>query len=150
MSRAYRIIVWAGGLALLGATAIDTVAVIGRNVGLPLHGSIELVQLAVLLAGSVALLLATIAGSHATVHLVMDRLRGSARDMARRGNTFLTAVFFGLLLAGSGWIAADLWHAHEVSEIVGIPWRWMRLFANACFAGVIVVMLVQAFGRRRG
>ena len=150
MNRAYRIIVWAGGIALLGATAIDTVAVIGRNVGLPLHGSIELVQLAVLLAGSVALLLATIAGSHATVHLVMDRLHGSVRDTARRGNTFLTAVFFGLLLAGSGWIAVDLWHAHEVSEIVGIPWRWMRLFANACFAAVIGVMLVQAFGRRRG
>lgn len=145
-----RAITWLGGIALLAATAIDVVAVTGRNVGWPLHGSIELVQVAVLVAGAVALLLATIAGSHAKVHLVVDRLRGTWRDAAIRANTALTALFFTLLLFGSGWIALDLWNAHEIGEITGVPWRWMRLFANVCFAAIIAVMLVQAFGRRRG
>ena len=145
-----RAIIWLGGIALLAATGIDVLAVIGRNTGMPLQGSIELVQVAVLVAGAIALLLATIAGTHARVHLLVDRLRGSWRDGAVRANTALTALFFGLLLSGSVWIATDLWNAHEMSEIVAVPWRWMRLFANVCFFGIIVVMLVQAFGRKRG
>lgn len=142
--------IWLGGIALLGATAIDVIAVVGRQVGLPLHGSIELVQVMVLVAGAIALLLATVAGSHARVHLLVDRLQGVARDRALRFTTLLTSLFFALVLAGSGWIAIDLWGAHELGEITGVSWRWMRLFANGCFAAIIGIMLLQAFARRHG
>lgn len=147
MTRLTNIAIWTGGIALLAATAVDTIAVIGRNIGWPLHGSIELVQLCVLVAGSIALVLATVAGSHAKVHLLVDRLRDWRQQAAIRANTLLTALFFALLLAGSGWLAFDLWGAHEVSEIIGIPWRWLRATANLCFAAIIVVLLRQAFGR---
>ena len=51
--------IWTGGAALLAATAIDTIAVIGRQVGYSVHGAIELIQAAVLAAGAVALIAAT-------------------------------------------------------------------------------------------
>ncbi|MBN2320552.1 MAG: hypothetical protein JXR49_15850, partial [Acidobacteria bacterium] len=37
-----------GGIALLFAMAVDTLAVAGRHIGMPLPGSIELVQAAIL------------------------------------------------------------------------------------------------------
>ena len=43
-----RWIIWVGGAAMLVATGTDTLAVLGRNFGLPLIGSIEIVQAAVL------------------------------------------------------------------------------------------------------
>lgn len=144
-----RIITWIGGFALLAATAIDVVSVIGRNTVFSLHGSIELVQFAVLVAGAIALLLSSIANSHAKVHLVIDRLSAPARDRALRVNTAITALFFTLILAGSGWIALDLRGAHEAGEITGVPWWVMRLFANLCFAATLLVLLKQAFSRGR-
>ena len=41
-----RLLIWFGGIAMLAATAVDTLSVIGRNAGLPIVGSIELVQAA--------------------------------------------------------------------------------------------------------
>ena len=134
------VIIWIGGIALLAATAVDTLAVIGRQVGLPLRGSIELVQVAVLIAGSLALIAATAANQHARVHLLIDRMRAGRRG-AELGSDLLTVLFFACLLAGSLWLSLDLWNSHEMSEIVGVPWRWLRLFANLCLLGVIALVL---------
>lgn len=134
-------LIWLGGIGLLAATGIDTLAVIGRHVGWPVEGAIELVQVAVLVAGALAILCATLDGSHARVHLVVDRLGEGPRDRAKRLTLAVLALFLAALLAGSGWIAFDLWSAHEESELVGVPWRWLRLFANlALLAGVIVAL----------
>ncbi|MFM2372168.1 MAG: hypothetical protein RIS85_1890 [Pseudomonadota bacterium] len=137
-----------GGVALIAATATDTIAVIGRHVGMPVHGSIELVQVAVLVAGSLALLVATVAHGHAKVHLLVDRMGDNGRAMVDRIGSALTAVFFAALLAGSVWLAADLWAAHEMSEVVGVPWRWMRLFANIALGATIIVLVRQVFAGR--
>ncbi len=50
-------------------------------------------------------------------------------------------LFFVFLLAGSLWIAVDLWDGHELSEVMGVPWRLLRLFANLCFFVAILVLL---------
>ena len=74
MSVAKTIAIWVGGGALLAATAIDTFAVIGRQIGLPLRGAIELIQAAVLVAGCIALVLATHVDRHARVPWLWLRL----------------------------------------------------------------------------
>ena len=40
MSAPRNLMIWTGGAALLAATAIDTIAVIGRQVGYSVHGAI--------------------------------------------------------------------------------------------------------------
>ena len=139
------LMIWTGGIALLGATAFDTVAVIGRQVGFAVHGTIELIQAAVLIAGSLALIAATAANNHARVRLLVNRLDRS-REWLERGSDLLTALFVLALLAGSGWLAIDLWGSHEVSEIAGVPWRWLRLFANLALA-VVAALALLAFVR---
>ena len=139
------LMIWTGGIALLAATAFDTVAVIGRQVGFAVHGTIELIQAAVLIAGSLALIAATAANNHARVRLLVNRLDRS-REWLERGSDLLTALFVLALLAGSGWLAIDLWSSHEVSEIAGVPWRWLRLFANLALA-VVAALALLAFMR---
>ncbi len=139
------ILVWTGGAALLAAMAIDTLAVVGRNVGMPIIGSIELVQAAILVSGTVALVLATLHGGHARVRLVIDRLQGAPRhvlanDVAR----WRRHACSRRLPAGSIWLAADLWSGHERSEVVGVPWRILRLIANAGFVACALIALAGA------
>ncbi|MBB4614956.1 TRAP transporter small permease [Novosphingobium taihuense] len=149
MSVVRKAIILIGGIALLGATATDTVAVIGRHIGLPLRGSIELVQLFVLIAGSLALLVATAEQAHAKVHMVVDRMGDAGKAVMARLSGMLGAVFFAGLLAGSLWLMADLWNGHEQSELLGISWRLMRLFANLALLTTIAVLLNQAVRGRK-
>lgn len=139
------LMIWTGGVALLAATALDTLVVIGRQAGFALHGAIELIQAAVLVAGSLALIAATAADNHARVRLVVNRL-GASRQWFERGSELLTALFIAALLVGSGWLALDLWNSHEVSEVAGVPWRLLRLFANLALA-IVLVLALRAFVR---
>ncbi len=142
------VIIWLGGLALLLAVAIDTIAVIGRHVGLPLTGSIELMQAVILVSGALSLVVATVDQSHARVRLLVDKLSGNWRDMADRLSSALTMLFYLALLAGSAWLAADLWNGSEQSEWLGVPWRLLRLIANICLLAASLVLLRRVFGKR--
>ncbi len=142
------VLTWLGGAALLAAMSIDTIAVIGRYIGHPLRGSIELIEPMVLVSGSVGLVLATQAAGHAKVRIVVEHLSEGMRAALERVWEFTSLLFFLCLLAGSVWIAADLWNGHEVSEQIGVPWRVLRLFANLCLVILCAISLRRLFRRR--
>lgn len=148
MTALNRLGVWIGGAALLAATLIDTFAVIGRNVGMPILGSIELVQAAVLVSGVLGLIFATAHDDHARVRLVTDRLRKS-RGLVEAASLVAMVVFFAALLAGSLWLSFDLWNGHERSELIGVPWSALRMIANVGLAICIAVTLGLLFRRKR-
>ena len=139
--------IWAGGAALLAAMTIDTFAVIGRNIGMPVIGSIELVQAAILVSGTIALALATLANLHARVRLVTDRIVGRPRALLDRLSRLATALFFLALAWGSIWLAADLWPGHEKSELLGVPWRVLRLIANVGLVSCVLVARAATVSR---
>jgi TRAP-type C4-dicarboxylate transport system permease small subunit len=145
-TRRRSIIFIVGAAALLLAMAIDVLAVIGRHVGISLLGSIELVQAAMLLASSAALVTATLHRQHASVHLLIDRISARWRARVATFNGVLSIIFFLALAAGSIWIAHDLWNAHESSDLLGIPYAPLRI------AGIIALLTtaaVFALGLRR-
>lgn len=150
MNRLNRIAIWTGGIALLSATAIDSVAVIGRHTGLPLTGSIELMQAAVLVSGALGLVIATLDGVHARVQLLVDRLPQARRVLADRLSDLLTLLFVAALLAGSLWLAADLWGGHEQSELLGVPWWLLRAMANACLLAMVLILARRVLRKRAG
>ncbi len=136
-------LIWIGGAALLLATLIDTLAMLGRALQLPLVGSIEIVQATVLFAASAGLVVATLAGAHARVRLVLDRLPPNWRGNVERLHAVAAALFYAALLAGSLWIGIDLWSGHEESEVLRIPYRPLRVVITL----VLVVLLVQSLLR---
>ena len=146
---AYRAIVAIGGGALLAAMAIDVIAVAGRHTGIPLLGSIEVVQVMVAIAGAMALLIATLQNSHAKVRLLLVRLADTQRNQVLRFGYALTALFFLALTIGAGWILAEMWHSHEESELWQLPYRPLRLLVVFALAFTTVLMLRKAWQGER-
>ena len=136
-------LVWIGGGALLVAMVADTLAMLGRAFDRPLLGAIEIVQAAVLVAASGALVVAALDDAHARVQLLLRRLPVAWRDLVERLHALAAAVFYSALLAGTAWIAADLWLGHEESELLRIPYRPLRLAA----VGVLAVLVAHALLR---
>jgi TRAP-type C4-dicarboxylate transport system permease small subunit len=138
-----------GGGALLVAMACDALGVIGRQTGHPFIGAIELVQAAILVAGSAGLLIASLTRVHATVHLLVERLPEGIRDAAERITRAISSLFFIAAFAGSVWLAVEAWPGHEASEVLGIPYPPLRVISCAAVAAVAVVFLWQSITRRR-
>src|ERR1700729_936588 len=108
---------YVGAAGLLFAIGADAVAVLGRHLGIPLLGSIELMQAAILLASSAAIVLAPVAKKHAVVHLLIERPPPRRRGVLGSMDVLPRAVFFAALSVGSLWIAFDLRNGHEQSEL---------------------------------
>lgn len=137
-------LLYIGGAGLLAAMGVDVCAVVGRHIGLHLLGSIELVQAAILVASSAALVAATLSRKHAAVHLLTDRVGRTARLTLARVSALLGVLFFLLLAAGSLWIAADLWNGQEQSELLRIPYAPLRIIALLALLAAASTQIIQA------
>jgi TRAP-type transport system small permease protein len=138
MRRGEKFLFYLGAAALLFAMGVDTIAVLGRHIGLPLWGSIEMVQAAILVASSSAILSATLARKHVRVRILMDRLKGRSGIWLQRIQDVFSALFFCLLTAGSVWIFLDLRNGYEESEILHIPYAPLRII---CIITILAVMV---------
>ncbi len=141
-----RLLVIVAGVPLLLAMLIEFLAVVARNSGWNLVGSIELVQALILLSSSGAMVAATISRAHAKVSVLSSRYRGAygraMRILLAAGGT----VFFLALAAGSAWIAADMWGAFEQSELLGVPYFPLRVvvvLATLAIAGIYAWRIVR-------
>lgn len=131
-------LVWVAGGALLLAMVTDTMAMLGRQLHWPLLGAIELVQAAVLFGSAGALLLATLEQAHARVHLLLDRLPSDWQVMLARLHAALSLLLYAGLLAGSAWLTLDLWNGHEESELLGVPYRPLRITVVLVLAALVL------------
>ena len=148
LKRLRGLLVWIAGGALLAAVAVDTLAMIGRQIAIPLIGSIEIVQAVVLFAASGGLIIATLDGAHARVNLVLERLSPLWRERVQRLHALAGVLLFAALLAGSAWIAADLWNGHEESELLRIPYRPLRMALAVSLAVLLLMSLLRLVRRR--
>lgn len=147
--RVKSLLVWIAGGALLVAVAVDTLAMIGRQIRIPLLGSIEIVEAVVLIAAAGALIVATVGGAHARVNLVFDRLPPGFRRAVRGFHAIAACLLFAVLLAGTVWIAADLWAGHEESELLHIPYKPLRIVAALSLGSLVWLAVLDIFGRGR-
>lgn len=140
-------LIWVGGVALLLATGIDSLAIVCRYLGFPITGSIEMMQAVVLVSGVIALVMSTWEDSHARVHLLLDRLGPRGKALAHWLSDLTTLLFLAALLAGSVWLAVDLWNGYERSELVGVPWSVLRLVVNGGLILTIVLLAIRLVRR---
>jgi TRAP-type C4-dicarboxylate transport system permease small subunit len=143
-----RLLTMLGGGALLPRQAPSSPPS-GPLHGVPLLGSIELVQAAVLVSASTSIVLATMAGRHAMVHLLLDRVGPRARAWLQRVNYGGAVLFFGALAAGSIWIVSELWSGQEETELLRIGYRPLRMLAIGAVLGTALLFLRLAFRERR-
>ena len=139
--------VGAGGL--LAMMLVEAAAVIGRHAGMPLMGALEIAQFAIVPAACAAMLIATLAGAHAAVHMLTERLPPGARHGAARLGSMLAALLFAVLCAGSVWLTIEYWKAFEQTEVLHLPLRPLRLLVAAAAAALALVFLYRALRRSR-
>ena len=139
-----RLLVIIGGGALLLAMAVDAIAVAGRHLGMPLLGSIELVQASVLVSAAMAMIVATLGRTHAVVHLVVDRVSQLRRRQMLWINALLSAVLFLAFLIGAAWLCLEMWSHHEQSDVLRIPFRPLRITLVLSCAALAAIFLHQA------
>jgi TRAP-type transport system small permease protein len=145
--RSRSVLIWFAGGALLLAMAVDTLAMLGRQLRMPLLGSIEIVQACVLFAAGGALIVAATDHTHARVRLLLDRLPAAWRRSFEILHLLAAALFYGALLIGTVWIAADLWGGHEESELLRIPYRPLRVAVALAVIFLLLQALVRVCGR---
>jgi TRAP-type C4-dicarboxylate transport system permease small subunit len=138
-----------GSTALLLAMATDALAVAGRHLGVSLLGAIEIVEACVVVAAISAIVIATIDGTHARVRILLEQVGDGVAQALERMASLVSAVIFLVLIAGSIWLAADLWNGHEVTEVLGLPLRWFRLFWIAGALVTAAIFAVRGWDRRR-
>lgn len=137
-----------GAVGLIGAMLTDSIAVVGRHVGIPFTGSIELVQAFIVLGAASAIAYASLGATHAAVDLVFHRLPISAQHLANRFAALLGFLFLAALVIGSAWIAWEYRDAGERTELLGIELKWLRLFWLACAVIAAGAMLAPLFAKR--
>lgn len=134
-------------MGLFGAVAVDFCSVIGRHVGHPLTGSIEMMQACIVIAASTSIVCATLAGRHAAVRMLIDRLSGQRQRAWQRLHALLCALFFVALATGSSWLIYDLAGLHEESELLHLPQWPLRALCLVCIAAVVALQLRPAAAR---
>jgi TRAP-type C4-dicarboxylate transport system permease small subunit len=143
------VLFYIGSVGLLGTMAIETAAVIGRRIGMPVTGALEIAQAAIVPAACASMLIATLHGAHAAVHLFTDRMPAASRRIALRGGALLAALCFIALCAGSAWLAADYWNSFEQTEVLHIPFRPLRALVTLAAATLAIAFLRRALSPER-
>jgi TRAP-type C4-dicarboxylate transport system permease small subunit len=140
----YGVLFYLGAGGLLGAMSIEAIAVTGRQIGVPLLGALELIQTAILIAASVAMLSATIVDGHATVKLLVERLSPRTQAWLHRIALLVSAAFFACLAFSAGWLTLESWGEYEHSELLRIPYLPLRIIVVVTTTAITLVLAYKA------
>jgi TRAP-type transport system small permease protein len=141
---------YVGSAGLLCMMVVEAAAVIGRHVGMPVMGALEIVQGAIVPAACASMLIATLRNAHAAVHMLTERLPVAARRWLERSAGVLAGLFFAAMGGGGAWLAAEYWNTYEQSEVLHIPFRPLRLLVALTGAALVVVSVRRAFRSGQG
>ena len=136
-----------GAAGLLSMMVIETAAVLGRHVGVPVTGALELAQASIVPAACAAMLVATLQGAHAAVHMLTDRMPRSLQRQVFRAGSILAGLCFAALCAGSAWLAVEYWNSFEQTEVLHIPFRPLRAVVTLSAALLSLAFFHRAFHR---
>lgn len=145
------ILFYVGAAGLLSVMIIEAIAVMGRHLRTPLLGALEMAQASIVPAACASMVIASLAGTHAVVHLVTERLSENARAWMARVSALLAAVFFAGLFVGVTWLTGEFWASFEETDVLHIPFRPLRVLVSVCAGALTLIFLGRAlrFGSRR-
>lgn len=138
------VLFYVGATGLLAVMIIEVIAVIGRHARVPLLGALEMAQAAIAPAACASMVIASLAGTHAVVHLVTERMPEQVRAWMARASALLAGVFFTALSVGAGWLTAEFWNSFEETDVLHIPFRPLRVLITLCAGTLAVIFFNRA------
>jgi TRAP-type C4-dicarboxylate transport system permease small subunit len=143
-AKARGILFYVGAAGLLSVMAIEAIAVAGRHLRMPLLGALEMAQAAIVPAACASMIIASLAGAHAVVHLVTERLPDHVRGWVSRISALLAAIFFTALAIGAAWLTEEFWSSFEQTDVLEIPFRPLRVLVTVCTGALALIYLARA------
>jgi TRAP-type C4-dicarboxylate transport system permease small subunit len=101
-------------------------------------------QAAIAPAACASMVIASLAGTHAVVHLVTERMPERVRGWMARASALLAAVFFIALSTGAAWLTAEFWNSFEETDVLHIPFRPLRVLVTLCAGSLALIFLSRA------
>jgi len=138
------VLFYVGAAGLLMVMVIEAIAVIGRHARTPLLGALEMAQASIVPAACASMVIASLAGTHAVVHLVTERLPVQWREAFARISAVLAAIFFAGLCVGAVWLTTDYWNSFEETDLLHIPFRPLRVLVALCAGTLSLIFLHRA------
>jgi TRAP-type C4-dicarboxylate transport system permease small subunit len=141
---------WAGAAALLLLALVIVGTALARTVGWVLVGGSEIVDVAIIIVSSMALVAGTAAGTHPSVHILTSRLSVERQKHLKIGASLLACVFFALLCFESAIALINYARLGEYTQLLHInitPFRAVWVFALAV---ICLVLLLRLSLIRRG
>ena len=148
-SIAVKLAVLFGASALIGTNVIVVLSVIGRHIAIPLPGSVEIVEMLIVVVASTSILYATVIYSHASAKLLIDRVGGFTKQLVESAGLVLGATFCLALTIGNGWLLYDYWSQYEVSPLLSIPIKPFRILVVLCLCLATLTLLKQLLEKNR-
>jgi TRAP-type C4-dicarboxylate transport system permease small subunit len=145
------VLFYAGSAGLLAIMSIEVIAVIGRHLRVPLLGALEMAQASIVPAACASMVIASLLGTHAVVHIVTERLPERWRGRMARVSAVLSGLFFVGLFVGTSWLTAEFWSSFEETDVLHIPFRPLRVLVTICSGALALIFLHRGLwpGARR-
>lgn len=137
-----------GIVALAAMIVLITVSVIGRHIKIPVPGSVEIVEMLIVIVASTGILFSTVHKSHAAAKLFVERLPKNIANVFERIGYFIGAFLMVIITLGSLGLLFDVWSLHEETHLLKIPIVPFRLFFIACTAMTAIVLIVYIFSNK--
>ncbi len=134
-----------GACALFGTMILISISVLGRHLNTPLPGSVEIVEVLILIVASTGILFATTEKSHASAKIFIDRLGPKTKIVAEKFGILLGVCICLVICLSNIWFLFDVWQTHEASHLLGIPIVPFRLFFIFTSACTTIVLAWQFF-----
>ncbi|HRP95603.1 MAG TPA: TRAP transporter small permease [Rhodocyclaceae bacterium] len=140
-----------GVAAYCGAALVTVADVVGRTVGLPVEGVVDLVQLFVVTGAWLVMPYAFMTGAHVSVDFVVKSLPSALRVPLQLFAAAVALVLVGLMLR----YGFDTFEVRTMfgdrSQQLGIPvaWYWYPLLAGLAMSLVAVVLEAATVLQRR-
>jgi len=138
-----------GACALLGTMLLIAISVLGRHLNIPVPGSVEIVEMLILVVAATGILFATTEKSHASAKIFIDRLSPKAKQITEKFGIVLGICICAVICLSNCWLLIDVWHAHEASHLLGLPIVPFRLFFIFTMATTTIVLFWQLLKKNK-
>jgi TRAP-type C4-dicarboxylate transport system permease small subunit len=138
------------GLAILTMLAVTCADVVLREIGRPLTGVLDVVQLAGAVAISAAVPYTTAVKGHVAIEYFFHRLSRRSRIVVDTLVRLLGMAFFAVLAWQSTLYGLSLLRAGQVTSTLQLPVYWVPLFIALCAAATMGVILYNLLHPGRG
>ncbi len=129
------------GLALLAIIILTIADIIGRHMGTPIPGAIDLIQLLACLSTAAAIPYVTAVKGHIAVEFFFQRLTPQRRIFWDTLNRLTIIIFFMYLAIKSFQHGSRLLEKNAVALSLGIPIFWILWVMGVSFCLVILVVI---------